>query len=260
MKLIFFDIDGTLIANGNPNIPESAKRAIAKARENGHICMINTGRTRGMVGPEIRNQVEFDGFLLGCGTMVEYRSEILFHNTFDLEQSQAILDALGRCRVDAILEGSVNLYCDLPENMHTDYFREYVKNYKDFHFEPYATALGNYDKLFAYADNEREMESFYNEIKTKLEFIDRERGFYEIVPKGYSKATGIRYMADLLHIPMEDTVAIGDSNNDLSMLECVGTAIAMGNSTQNVLDMADYITTDVDNDGIWNALDWLGVL
>ena len=93
-----------------------------------------------------------------------------------------------------------------------------------------------------------------------MDFIDRERGFYEILPKGCSKASAIRHMAKLLQIPMEDTVAIGDSNNDLSMLKCVGTSIAMGNSTQNILDMADYITTDVDKDGIWNALEWLGVI
>ena len=59
---------------------------------------------------------------------------------------------------------------------------------------------------------------------------------------------------------MEDTVAIGDSNNDITMLECAGTSIAMGNSTQAVLEMADHVTTHVDQDGIWNALEWLGVL
>ena len=76
----------------------------------------------------------------------------------------------------------------------------------------------------------------------------------------YSKATAIRYITDYLKIPMEDTVAIGDSNNDLPMLKYAHTSIAMGNSSKQVLEVADYITTDVDKDGIWNALKWLGVL
>ena len=76
----------------------------------------------------------------------------------------------------------------------------------------------------------------------------------------YSKATAIRYITDYLKIPMEDTVAIGDSNNDLPMLKYAHTSIAMGNSSKQVLETADYITTDVDKDGIWNALKWLGVL
>ena len=53
-----------------------------------------------------------------------------------------------------------------------------------------------------------------HDLSEILDFIDREQGFYEIVPKGYSKATAIRYITDYLKIPMEDTVAIGDSNND----------------------------------------------
>ena len=99
-----------------------------------------------------------------------------------------------------------------------------------------------------------------HDLSEILDFIDREQGFYEIVPKGYSKATAIRYITDYLKIPMEDTVAIGDSNNDLPMLKYAHTSIAMGNSSKQVLETADYITTDVDKDGIWNALRWLGVL
>ena len=95
---------------------------------------------------------------------------------------------------------------------------------------------------------------------TLLDFIDRENGYYEVVPKGCSKATAMHFLADFLHVSMEDTVAIGDSNNDLPMLQCAATSIAMGNSSKAVLEMADYVTTDVMEDGIWNALQWLGVL
>jgi Cof subfamily protein (haloacid dehalogenase superfamily) len=104
------------------------------------------------------------------------------------------------------------------------------------------------------------MDGMKHDLSEILDFIDREQGFYEIVPKGYSKATAIRYITEYLNIPMEDTVAIGDSNNDLPMLQYAHTSIAMGNSSKQVLEVADYITTDVDKDGIWNALKWLGVL
>ena len=63
-------------------------------------------------------------------------------------------------------------------------------------------------------------------------------------------------LAEALGIPMADTVAVGDSSNDLEMLQRAGTAIAMGNATQGIRDLADYVTTDVMEDGIWNALDW----
>jgi len=90
--------------------------------------------------------------------------------------------------------------------------------------------------------------------------IQREGNFLEVVPHGFSKATGIRFLMEKYDIPLERIYAFGDSNNDLPMLKYAHTSIAMGNSSKQVLETADYITTDVDKDGIWNALKWLGVL
>ena len=59
---------------------------------------------------------------------------------------------------------------------------------------------------------------------------------------------------------MEETVAIGDSSNDVAMLKRAGCSIAMGNGTDEVKALADYVTATVEEDGIWKALDWLGVL
>ncbi len=242
----------------------STKSAIQKARENGHICIINTGRTKKIVGPEITNQVEFDGYLMGCGTMVIYHNQVLMHQTIPLELSLRIIDRLKYHKIDAILEGSENNYCENPENMFTETFRNYIKRFEKGLGEDYYTKLkfapGKFDKFFAYVDEKERLEAFGKEFAQELDFVDRENGFYEVLPKGYSKATAIQFLADTLKIPLEDTVAIGDSNNDLPMLEYAGTSIAMGNSTKAVLEMADYVTTDVDKDGIWNALQWLGVL
>ena len=57
MKIIFFDIDGTLICGGSELMSESTKEAIRIARANGHICMINTGRTKRLVGENLTGQV-----------------------------------------------------------------------------------------------------------------------------------------------------------------------------------------------------------
>lgn len=260
MKIIFFDIDGTLICGGSSLMSESTKEAIRIARANGHICMINTGRTKRLVGEEITGQVEFDGLLLGCGTEIEYRGERLMHKTFTLEESQAILDAMKKYHVDAILEGCREDYAPQGEEVFTQAFRDMAEEIAERKYDRYANALGNFDKLYAFAETPQGMVGMRRELSEVLDFIDREHGYHELVPKGYSKATAIRYITDYLKIPMEDTVAIGDSNNDLPMLQYAHTSIAMGNSSEEVLATADHITTDVDKDGIWNALKWLGVL
>ena len=52
----------------------------------------------------------------------------------------------------------------------------------------------------------------------------------------------------------------GDSSNDIDMLNYVGTAVAMGNALNEVKELADFVTTDVDNDGIWNAFKKLNLI
>ena len=124
MKIIFFDIDGTLICGGSSLMSESTKEAIRIARANGHICMINTGRTKRLVGENLTGQVEFDGLLLGCGSEIEYRGRRLMHKTFTLEESQAILDAMKKYHVDAILEGSREDYAPRGEEVFSQAFRD----------------------------------------------------------------------------------------------------------------------------------------
>lgn len=260
MKIIFFDIDGTLIENGGKMMPESAKEAIRIARANGHICMINTGRTKRLVGEDVTGQVEFDGLLLGCGTEIEYQGKSLMHKTLTLEESGRILDAMKKYHVDGVLEGHDEDFAPRGDEVYTDAFREMAAEIEERKYASYAQALGKYDKVFVCAETPAGMDGMKRDLSDILDFIEREHGFYELVPKGYSKATAIHYIADHLNIAMEDTVAIGDSNNDLPMLKCAHTSIAMGNSSPQVLEMADYVTTDVDKDGIWNALKWLGVL
>ena len=99
-----------------------------------------------------------------------------------------------------------------------------------------------------------------HDLSEILDFIDREQGFYEIVPKGYSKATAIRYITEYLNIPMEDTVAIGDSNNDLDMLRYVQNSIAMGVCTEEVAEAASYRTDTVEQDGIEKAMRHFGMI
>ena len=260
MKAIFFDIDGTLIDNATKQIRESTVTAIALARENGHLCFVNTGRTRRLIERELTDRVAFDGYLLGCGTMIVYRNEILFHKSLSPELSKRVLDALSRYRIDALLEGAEENFCREREAMYSQVFRQYAEGYRDRNYPDFTDAAGRFDKLFAHAGEDGDMEAFQREFQEELSFIDRGGGFYEILSRGYSKATAIRYIADKLRISMEDTVAIGDSNNDLPMLECVHTSIAMGNSSDAVLAMADHVTGNADGDGIWEALSWLGVL
>ena len=101
------------------------------------------------------------------------------------------------------------------------------------------------DKLVVFCTKSSDFSGFYNKYKNIFEFIKRDENFYELVPLGYSKASGIEYIINYLNIPLKNTYAIGDSTNDLSMLQYVETSIAMGNSNPEIFDLVSFKTTSV---------------
>ena len=188
------------------------------------------------------------------------------HHQLTREQTIDVIEGLEKYKIDAILEGATDNYHNDLDKMHTETLSNYIiRQYSYRHWSKYKAAVGNFDKFYCFADDPEAVPRFMAERADYLEAIDREHGFYEIVPKGYSKASCMDYLVEHLNlsgkypnkISMDDTVAIGDSNNDLPMLERAGIAIAMGKSSEAVLKMADHVTTEVLEDGIWNALKWL---
>ena len=70
-KIMFFDIDGTLLSEKTHSIPESTITALKKAKENGHLIFINTGRTFSLIDNCIKD-LDPDGYVCGCGTYIRY--------------------------------------------------------------------------------------------------------------------------------------------------------------------------------------------
>ena len=90
--------------------------------------------------------------------------------------------------------------------------------------------------------------------------IDREGDFYEVVKKGFSKATGIEYVLRHFNIAKEDSFVFGDSNNDIEMMEYAGHSIAMGNATEECKEKASYITGDILEHGIYDAMKFYNLI
>lgn len=78
----------------------------------------------------------------------------------------------------------------------------------------------------------------------------------EITHTEYNKATAIQFVKDYYNEEYE-TVAIGDSENDLPMLEYADISIVMGNGVESVKEKADYVTDRIDNDGLYKAFKYL---
>lgn len=253
-KIIFFDIDGTIITEDTNFIPSSTKNSIRQAQSNGHLTFINTGRPISEINSYLR-ELNFDGYVCGCGTYIEFKDEILLYKSLGNKLSKEIAEKLRKYNLDGILEGKESIYYDSV--IHSDRVLNIKKLHISENFYHGATWDDpniNFDKFVLWINENSNFEGFYEEFKNIFEFIKRDSDFYEVVPLGFSKASGIKFLLDKLSIPFENTYAIGDSTNDLSMLKYVKNSIAMGNSNPILFDLVSFITKDINDDGIEHAL------
>lgn len=263
MKLLFFDIDGTLITDdGRRHFPESAKEAIKQARANGHMTFINTGRV--MVNVEdFICEPGFDGYVCGCGTHIRVHDKDIFHQTVDQRKCREIAHKCRDYNMMAIFEYISHTGYDksIIGDAHRtilDYFIAMKRKLVDDIDSPEFV----FDKFAAWYEGENpHIDEFKEYMNSQgFEYIQREGNFCELVPKGFSKATGIEYLLKHFNVSIENVLAFGDSNNDLEMLKYVPNSIAMGKCTPEVEKVSSYKTDTVENDGIYKAMKHFGVI
>ena len=257
-KILFFDIDGTILSHRTYTISESTKNAIKRAQANGHLAFINTGRVISAIPLEIL-ELDFDGFVCGCGTYISYHDHILLQNFIPEELTKRLITDLRELGIDAVLEGSDTVYYDDTTN-------PIIKKVRDYHDEN-GFPTGSWDdhtividKFCIWSSSEAINKIFQEKYAEHFDFIDRNHKLYEIVPKGFSKASGIQFLIKHLTIPLENTFAFGDSENDLRMLQYAKQSIVMGNAPQAIKDIASFVTLDVDEGGIQYALEHYGMI
>lgn len=260
-KIIFFDVDGTLITEDERSlIPDSTKRAIAQARRNGNLTFINTGRTAFNLSDEVK-KLGFDGYICGCGTYIEYNGDVLLYNRLDQDYCRNIAEILRESGVVPVYEHRDCLFfdklaadtpdlryfkeCFLDEGIITDY------DVSDDNF--------SFDKFVFWRTENDDFERLLKQIEKDFMVIDRGGGFYENVPKGFTKATAIDVLLKKLDIPVENAYAIGDSMNDLPMLTAVPNSIAMGGA-EKIYPYVSFVTKPIEENGIEYALEHFGII
>lgn len=258
---LFFDIDGTLTNNHTGMIQQSALEAIKKARENGHLAFINTGRTICSVQPEIR-KFEFDGFLCGCGTHILFHDSTLFWESLDEDRGREIIDKMISCKIDAVLEGVDDLYftTDKSRFKELEFIRGVYGKHGLGHTKVGKDTRIKYDKFFIVTDALSDVDAFFEYISKDMEIIDRERGRYEIVPKGFSKATAIDFIRRKFMMDMEQIYVFGDSANDLTMFQYAKHTIAMGEHSEALDGYTEFVTKKAEEDGIAFAMQHYGLI
>lgn len=260
-KALFFDIDGTLLTDGTKILPESAALALKKAREAGHMVFINTGRSR-ILMQELEGRIEVDGYLCGCGTLIEVHGKKLMHHVLSVKTRRKILDNILKYDLDGILEGPGGIYVQSGQSRMPG-----VQRIKDLFlgsgvvFEAdWTEKTLVFDKFCVLKDEKSDMDGFIKSLENEIAFIDRGHNLFECVPVGFDKATAMQFILDYFQIPWEESYAFGDSANDLAMIKYACHSVIMEEHAPELEPYAELVTRKVEDDGIAYAFEVLKIV
>ncbi len=268
-KIVFLDIDGTLTAFGASRPPESAVKAIRMARDNGNLVYICTGRNRQMHYPVL--QYGMDGAVGAAGALAYAGEDRIWSKPIPEASFHRLIDAFHMERISCMPECEYVVYAD--ESLYANF--ENIKR-KDgrqkqeddvFHVEPIADYKGEpvYKMVFLGASADS-VERLRPKLEDEFQFIlqknmsgDGSIGG-EMIVRGVDKALGMQKVCDHYGLSMADTVAFGDSTNDIEMLEAAGLSVCMGNGSDDAKAAADLICPDVASDGLCHGFEMAGLI
>lgn len=249
VKIAFFDFDQTLYSHITNKIPESAAKAVNELRKNGIKVFICSGRSLCEMDYFDLTSITIDGMIANNG-------QAAYDTNNDLIFSHPISGKLKEIVVKKFTEKNVPIFLNTDRNVFANFINDAVirtqvdinspcppaKEYEGENFymcSAFYTSKNDWDDLLA--------------LKDLANITYWHDGAVDIVPNTASKANGIKEILQLYNIDVSETIAFGDAENDIEMLKYCNISIAVGNADEKVKEIVDYVTDDIDDDGIYNA-------
>lgn len=252
--MLCFDIDGTLRDNVHHQVLDSTLNTLRLLKLKGYKIVISTGRgVDSLEKTGLMDLLEWDGFVCNNGQIVlDHQQVELYHASLDQE---AILETIEIARgldLAVVLKSIPRMITKEPD--------EYVLESQRF-FNNIIPPIGKYhgqvvDAMIVYGPKDYDYAPF---LKVKgVSVLPGESTYADITIAGISKATGIKKLLSLYDL--DEYIAFGDSLNDVDMFKHASISVAMGQGNQRLKDMATYVTKPIDEDGIYHACMYLGLI
>lgn len=247
IKIIFFDIDGTLVDHSTGRIPDSTREALKRLHENGMLLSIATGRPTASL-PDLTGLC-FDAFCTFNGSLCYCNDDIIYNAPIPPEDVQTVLKnaaELGRPVSVAVRDRlEANGWDEDLAGYYQLAGRELIVS-QDFDSvlseDIYQIMLGCRE-----ADHPKIIQGTKG---TAITFAWYRAA--DVISAGSGKAQAIQKILDYYHLDRSQAMAFGDGFNDIEMFQSVGTSVAMGNASDRVKEFADHVCRAVSDDGIYH--------
>lgn len=255
IKAAFFDVDGTLLSHKTKSVPQSARRAIEKLKAAGVRCVVATGRQLSEMEKLPVGDMSFDGYITLNGQLILDENKRVLHGTpISGEAKEFLLRQFSEHALPIMLVEEDRVYVNFVDDRVVR-VQENISSpipplgtYSDKDLYQICVYLGETD------------EEKLTPIAEQCEMTRWDLGGVDVIAKGGGKVNGIRQYLEVNHILPEEIIAFGDGDNDAAMLKFAGIGVAMGNAWATAKAAADYITKDIDEDGIEAALKYFGLI
>lgn len=249
IRLIATDLDGTLL-NDNYEISPILQDALKRARQNGIQVVVTTGRDRASALQYIEPLGLSDTFIGSGGAEIWHEGKIVNSIQLTLEQTRWLMGV--------VIELNCGSFIDqLPETWNYGN-RKYVDMY--LHVSDAAKEI-------------EDVETFYHPLPNKISIINEPKILAEIRPRiierypelhlttpfthildvnpsGADKGSAVLHLASLINIPASQISAVGDSDNDLAMLDVAAASFAVNNAVETVKQRVHYLAPSNNENGV----------
>ena len=255
-KAIFFDVDGTLVSFRTHRVSPAVTDALRRLREAGIKLFLATGRHPAMLG-NVRSFFPFDGYMTLSGQLCTVGDRVVHSAPMEPRAVEELVSAALDGAFSCLFLEEKDIYLNLVNDLTRRFMGDLNLDMPPVRDPREALNQKLYQAVtFLTRDNEHLLLSRAPHVKTTRwhpEFLD-------VIPATGGKDRGMDAILEYLGIPLEQSMAFGDGENDLAMLRHAGIGVAMGTASEPVRRGADYVTGTVDEDGIVTALEHFGLL
>ena len=255
IRAAFFDVDGTLLSHTSHSVPSSTRKALALLKEKGVKCVVATGRHMLELSELPVHDIAFDAYLTLNGQLcLDNQGNVIHDNPIVGSDKEKILQLFQDRQMPVMLVEKDAMYINL-----IDPYVEAVQ--KAISTELPALGVytgGNIYQAIAFVPKGLE-DAVANQL-TGCKVARWSDFAVDIISDTGGKTAGIQAYLTKNDLSVKGTIAFGDGENDIEMLEFVQIGVAMGNAPEAVKKHADHVTASVDDNGIAEALRKLNVI